>query len=565
MVCNSPNSRRGAALSLGLLALPGLASADQLQPFTNEIRMIVPDWEAEEWDDGEIKLHPDMYTWQSDIHLTLRAAEPLAGRSAMDIARLHFDGFELDDDTLEPTVVSMDGADTSTAGMITTSYNWVYGFDQNFSMFGTVQLADDMVIPFHANCVVEDEDYDEERCLTGIFTILQALRGVGDIQLAMPEPPAPISVPFWASKYDASGATILSNGNFTGTVTARVIVTAPMDIPARQLSAEIEAFSDNMIDDIDDQADKHPGTRQWVGSQADPWFRRDFPEAFSGPSTIMTGSQKTVDGKTVLIGVRCPNPGWQGSCARAVSMSRQQIASGQAEARRGGIVSQSWGGFPDGGLTNSGVDSVYMVGEGSSATGMYTMVFEAYLLLKDGRICTCFDRALGQIVPAESQIETPESWGHWVNQNGNINIVWFDGEMETLDMQAVTKMAGGDAETRIQGNFTHISAGGNPLSGTSHVSRYFFTFQSDGTFSSNQSSAFSVSAGGIPGGDTVAAGGSSGSGPQGRYEIDGFNMKLTYPDGRIQWMGFAQAADEVANPAKSQLMLDGIWFYNDDQ
>lgn len=558
------NRLRAAATLLAALIAPGIAAADQLRPFTNEVRMIVPDWEAEEWDDGEIKLHPDAYTWQSDIHLTLRAAEPLAGRSAMDIARLHFDGFELDDDTLDPTVVSMDGADTSSPGVISKSYNWVYGFDQNFSMFGTVERADGMVIPFHANCLVDDEDYDEKRCLTGMVTILQALKGVDNIQLAMPEPPAPISVPFWAAEYDASGATILSSRNFTGTVTASVIVTAPMDIPADQLAAQIEAFSDNMVDDTDDQADKDPGTRQWVGNQQDPWFRRDFPEAFSGPSTIMSGSQKTADGKTVLIGVRCPNPGWQGSCARAVTMARQQITSGQAEARRGGKVSQSWGGFPDGGLTNSGVDSVYMVGEGSSATGFYTMVFEAYLLLKDGRICTCFDRALGQIVPAESQIESPESWGNWVNQNGAINIIWFDGEMETLDLAAATRMAGGDAQTRIQGNFTHTSAGGNLLSGNSYLSQSFFSFSADGTFSSDQSSSFSVSAGGVPGGETIASGGSSGSAPRGRYEIDGYNMKLTYPDGRIQWMGFAQAADEAANPVKTQLMLDGIWYYADD-
>ena len=41
------------------------------------------------------------------------------------------------------------------------------------------------------------------------------------------------------------------------------------------------------------------------------------------------------------------------------------------------------------------------------------------------------------------------------------------------------------------------------------------------------------------------------------------DMKLTYPDGRIQWMGFAQNADETATAQKSQILLDGALYLNE--
>lgn len=444
----SPSSKAGLAALLLLIATPAIGMEEQ-EPLSSEIKKVTGDWVAEEWDDGEIKFHPDDFTWQSDIHLTVRAAEPALGRSAMDVARAHFDGFELDDDTLEPTVVNMADAKDMGEGILMKSYGWAYAFDSNFSQFGVVQRKDGSFIPFHGNCLVDDERYSEDQCLRAMMTILFALRGVDNLNVAMPDPPAPISVPYWSATYNSSGTTILSNRNFHGTVTATVMVSPPVEIPEAMLNARIEAYTDNLVDDFDEQIDKDPGTRQWVGSKDDPWFRRDFPEAFSGPSTIMAGTEKTPDGKVVLIGVRCPNPGWQGSCARAVSMSRQQVASGQAEQRRTGIISQTWGGFPTGGLKNADVEMVYLKGEGSSATGFYTLDFDAIMLMRDGTACKCFDRALGQIVPSESKAEDPDSWGRWAQKDGVITVIWPPMEMEVLDPSEVTKMAGGDAQTRI--------------------------------------------------------------------------------------------------------------------
>lgn len=281
MVLRSNSNKLAAACLVLTLALPATARADLLEPFSSRITALTGDWEAEDWDDGELKLHPDMFTWQSDLHITLRAAELPERRSLMDIARYHFDGFDLDDDTLEPTIVNMDGADTSMPGLIIKPYRWYYVSD-NLSMFGVIQQPDGMVVPYHTNCEFDDERYDMDRCTRAVTQIMAALNDP-QAGLRMPDPPDTISVPYWSPRYDASGTTVLSNSNFHGTVNARVVVTAPEVIPPDALPDIIEAFSEGLVDEFDDQTDKHPGIEQWVGSNDDRWFRRDFPKLSAAP------------------------------------------------------------------------------------------------------------------------------------------------------------------------------------------------------------------------------------------------------------------------------------------
>lgn len=64
--------------------------------------------------------------------------------------------------------------------------------------------------------------------------------------------------------------------------------------------------------------------------------------------------------------------------------------------------------------------------------------------------------------------------------------------------------------------------------------------------------------------DAIASGASSGAGPQGRYLIDGYDMQLTFPDGRVKWVGFAQDKDDADKTAKESLLIDGTYFFRDD-
>ena len=562
-----PGRNRAALAALLLGAAPGWAQVTSIDVFGADLQRLTGDWTAEDWDDGAIKMHPDRYNEFADgFQLTIYAPEPAEGRSITDVARSHFDGYELDDDTLDPTVVNMDGAQDLGPGMVARLYGWASGFDVNASLFGAVGRPDGMVVPYHANCVRDDPErdtYGEDKCFAAISRILTALSGRDGAALVPPDPPAPISVPGWNASHDASGATVLSRSNFHGTVNARVVIAAPARIPAAELQPRIARFAEGMADDFDDQIKEDPGTTEWLGSTQDPWIRRIFPAAFSGPSIVMAGAQAAPDGRLALIGVRCPNQGWQGSCSRAVTLARQQIRTGQAEARRRGIVAATWIELPRSGLKTADVEQVWLDSFGSNGSGTFQTVHDAIVLLRDGRACACFDRALGAIIPEQSQAEDASAWGRWTRQGGNILVTWADGDTTTLAPDAARLLAGGDAQTRIAGSFKHTAVGGNMLLGNSFLSESWYEFRTDGTFSSDRASSFSVTVGNQAAPDAVIGGGSGGAGPRGIYEIDGYNMKLTYPDGRIQWMGFAQNADETATAQKSQILLDGALYLNE--
>lgn len=203
----------------------------------------------------------------------------------------------MDDDTLETTIVNMDGAEEISEGVVARPYAWAHAFDDYISLFGAVGRPDGMVIPYHSTCARDRPDrpdreaYGEDACLKAISMILTALSGRAGTVLAPPEPPTPISAPGWRSSYDASGTTVLSRSNFHGTVNATVMVGPAISIPAAQLQGQIASFAGSLVDEFDDQTDEDPGTTEWVGSAQDPWLRRIFPEAFSGPSIIIGGAQ----------------------------------------------------------------------------------------------------------------------------------------------------------------------------------------------------------------------------------------------------------------------------------
>lgn len=292
MVLPRKSSKLAAALLIW--AAPAGAQITAGDMFDAQITALTRDWTAEDWDDGAIRIHPDRYNeFADDFHLTIYAPEPAEGRSITDVARVHFDGYEMDDDTLETTIVNMDGAEEISEGVVARPYAWAHAFDDYISLFGAVGRPDGMVIPYHSTCARDRPDrpdreaYGEDACLKAISMILTALSGRAGTVLAPPEPPTPISAPGWRSSYDASGTTVLSRSNFHGTVNATVMVGPAISIPAAQLQGQIASFAGSLVDEFDDQTGEDPGTTEWVGSAQDPWLRRIFPEAFSGPSTIM--------------------------------------------------------------------------------------------------------------------------------------------------------------------------------------------------------------------------------------------------------------------------------------
>lgn len=557
-----------AAIIAAALGAPTHVSAEEPQtPFSQAVQQLTGNWIAEDWRKGELKLHPQRYSWQSDIHLTLYPEEPASGRSAQAVAKLYFEGYSLDDDTIDPTLVTLAAAKEIAPGIFTTSISWVFGSDENDSLFGVVTTASGTYIPFHSNCERDDERFDPkynyrfEQCLRQITTILIALRGVEEARLIMPPAPAPFTMPGWREAYLPSGNSVatLSSGN--GSRSATITITPPRAIPQVSLPDEITALSNTLIDD-DDRVQDHPGSSQWVGSTADPWVRRQFPRAFDGPSIIMAGSIRLANGQTSLIGVRCPSENWLKRCSHGVEVAKQQAATGIMEQRRLAIVAGSKPVLPANGLKAADVFGIYTRGRNTMGYGgfMTGFVVDGPLLLKDGTACTCFEGPLGAIVPSESRAANPQDWGTW-RKSGNAIIVTINDDQETYEIEPRNAMTGGTARTRIEGEFRFVSGGGMIGSGSGYLNQSYVTFFPDGTFSNTQSSAFNVTAGSPVDPTATVIGGSQSGGNMGRYEIDGYNLKLTFPDGRVMWRGFAQYAHEAGLVRKSAVMIDGTVYF----
>jgi hypothetical protein len=549
------------------------ASDDPPTEFSKQVTAITGDWEAEDWRKGVLVLHPKQYTWQSDHFLNLLAEEPVAGRIAMDAAKSHWEGDSLGDDTTDPTLIRMADAKEVTPGILAVNYRWNYAFDTNVSLYGVVTTAANTYVPFHSNCETDDpkfpKEYPLEKCIHMVLGLLMAVRDGGPNpgqRLTLPDTAAPLNIAGWDGQYLADGTSLATNGSQNGLRKVLLYVSPPRMVAPDQLAPALKRFSDAIIHD-DDDADENPGSVKIVGTNNDPWIRREFPAAFEGPSIQMTGTAPTPDGKTVFIGIRCPNSGWLKTCAYGVEQAKLQVKTGQLEARRQKIIAATQIPLPTNGLKDAQIAGIYTEGRNTMGAGGFMTGYEidGTVLLKNGRALNDLDLPPAYIDPVAAAQKDPDEWGHWTRTGDTINIRWDDGDTDTIKVTGDNLMIGGTKGMQLSGKYRHVSGGGSIAfgGGNSFLSESSYTFFPNGTFDSDRSSSFMVGPGaGGEGGS--AMGGSGGGGPNGRYLVDGYTLVLTYPDGRISRLSFAGYAQDMTKLDRDLLMLNGTVYFRDD-
>ncbi len=537
------------------------ASDDPPTEFSKQVTAITGDWVAEDWRQGTLKLHPSMYTWQSDKYLRLYAEEAVNGRTAMDAARNHFDGYELDDDTTDPTKISMSGAKEIAPSVLAVQYRWVDTFDNSVSYFGVVTTSTGAFVPFHANCEKDRSDfpneYSFEKCLRMVFTVLINVQG-GDMvagkRLTLPQTEAPINIAGWDAQYLKDGTSLATTGSFNGLRKVLLHVSSPRIISPDQLASALKQFSDYIVHD-DDDADENSGSVRVMGTLDDPWIRREFPEAFEGPSIQMAGTVKTPDGKTVFIGIRCPNKGWLGRCSHGVEQAKLQIKSGQMEMRRRAYIAGRQSPIPANGIKTADVMGIY----GTADFNGTSFVVNGDLYLKDGTVYRSISTAPQFIIAAESKQKEPSQWGRWRRNGNSMVITKSNGKTDAVEAGPSELLVGGTKSTRLNGYYGAVSSGGTMFGG-GWVSRASYEFFADGTFKNDRSSSFSVMGAGTGGDLTptqIAAGGSSGSTGKARYEVEGYMISFFYPDGQIEREAFAIYANDVNNLKRKYVLIGG--------
>jgi hypothetical protein len=557
----------GAILGLSLIA-PAHAADDPPTEFSRQVTALTGDWEAEDWRRNVLMLHPSMYNDQSDVNLRLFAEEPSMGRTATAVLKGHFEGDDLGDDSTDPTILDLRLAKELAPNILTVRYRWTHGFSDIHGFWGVISTVNNSFVPFTARCEADDPDRpDAYRFTECVKKMATTLANVQTGLLRLPDAPNPLSIAGYDSQYLPDGTSFAVNSNYNGLRKATIMVTAPQIMTNDQMIKSIKTVSDSMIDSSNDQVDKNPGTIRAVGTDADPWLRREFPEAFDGPSIHMTGTAKTADGKTVIIGVRCPNKGWLQSCSYGVEQAKLQVRSGQLEARRQKIIAATQVPLPPNGLKNIQIFGIYTEGHNTMGYGGFMTGYsiDGPLLLKDGRATNDYDRAIAYIDPVVDARKKPGDWGRWTRAGSKINITWGDGDTDSIDVTGDNLMVGGPAGMKIAGYYKHVSGGGTGISGNGYLNSSSYSFFADGTFENDRSSSFSVGGFDSSGAQTtIASGGSSGGGGRGTYSVDGYTMTLTYPDGRISRVMIAVYAKDVANIKRSSIMLNSTVYFLDD-
>jgi hypothetical protein len=537
------------------------ASDDPPTEFSKKVTAITGDWIAEDWKKGVLILHPQQYNDSADEFLRLYPEELSIGRTALDAARNHFEKYDLGDDTTDPTLVTMTGAEEMMPGVLYKQYRWVDGFDSAVSYFGLVTTTAGTYVPFRANCEKDRSDYPKkypfEKCLRNLVYLVAHLQGtnapIGG-RLAMPQPVAPINVPGWEAQYLKDGTSVATTGSFNGLRKVLLYASPPRTISPDQLPAALKQFSDGIVHD-DDDADKDPGSIRVVGTTDDPWIRREFPEAFEGPSIQMAGTVKAPDGKTVFVGIRCPNKGWLGTCSHGVEQAKLQIKSGQMEQRRRAYIAARQSPIPPNGIKTADVLGIY----GTANFNGTSFVINGDLYLKDGTVYSDIGTAPQYIIAAESKAKDPKDWGRWRRGAAGKMLVTYGNETVTKEAGPEELFVGGTKATRLNGYYGRVASGGSMFGG-GWVSRSSYEFFADGTFKNDRSSSFSVMGTGTGGDLTptqIAAGGSSASSGKARYEIDGYMISFYYPDGQIEREAFAMYATDVNNPKRKYVLIGG--------
>lgn len=535
----------------------GAAAARDAPPtaFSTQVTAATGDWVAEDWRRGRITMHPARYTWQSDVFLAVAPPEPPAGRTPMQVLLGYFDTVTVTTDNIK---VDMHGASELAPGILLQKFRWNYAFKDYLGFWGVVTTKAGAYIAFNAQCeLAHPKDYPGDLCLKKVVTLLVGLR---EEQVRLPGQPAPLNVPGWEGSYGTDGVSVVTNRSYNGLRVASVRASMPMTIEPARLPEAIKEFSDGAIDD-NDQARKNGGSATWSGSTADPWLRRTFPDAFDGPSIIMAGATHVPDGRTVLLSVRCPNRGWQATCAYGIEQAKFHVGTGLVEQRRLAVVAATNTPLPEGGITTDQILGIYAAGRFDGTS----FVMHGHLYLKDGTVYDGFGVMPAFVNAAGSKRDSPEKWGRWTRTGDGITITWNSGMTETVPAAPDSLLVGGTADTRMDGYYETVSSGGSLITGSGWVSRQGYRFYPDGTFTRSTGSSFAVGSflPGEAGPTTIASGGSNSRTARARYAVDGYMITLTYPDGRIERRAFATYAKDGNDPRRTTVLIGETPFTRD--
>jgi hypothetical protein len=201
---------------------------------------------------------------------------------------------------------------------------------------------------------------------------------------------------------------------------------------------------------------------------------------------------------------------------------------------------------PGEGLPANEVEGVYLKSAMRTGVGgMLLMTFEPFLLLKDGSYYDEPVHAPEAFAYRRSREREPQEWGKftWTKKDEG-KLVWDASNDEEDDREdeitGIHKLIPGGKGQKLSGRLSHTSGAGNTAMGgnTSIISERAFTFTPAGRFQRDGFTGGSSGGDYGSGGPTVVFSNQKAS-MQGRYEVDGYSIVLTYDSGKVERLLFA--------------------------
>lgn len=257
-------------------------------------------------------------------------------------------------------------------------------------------------------------------------------------------------------------------------------------------------------------------------------------------------------GKSYLYGQRLLSENKLVACQHqgAATQPAPAPAPAVAKAEKAEAKRFKWTTAPNQGVKMDDIEVLLHHGYNEYLGAQIDFIEEARLLLKDGWLYDNLRCPPADLDVAASRQNEPEHWHRW-RKAGDGYEMEKDGRWEKVPGIPATPAQAGE---RLNGSYTYSSYAGSPF--TSGIASFdSYHFKADGSF---DSSARSVGGSGpLNGLDVSAHVGSYSASAPGKYELDGYTLQLTHPDGTVQRKPYYRWSEH-------NISIDGATYNDED-